>query len=405
MRRSSEVLGHRSARPAAVAVDDPVPKLSCSEISLLPIHVAASTRPGLGASSPLHANCWCLGTGYGGRRRALELGTSVEIQQHRLDMRPHKSNACALLQRVDAVQRPRAADPVRASPTKPPPRPPADDRTGSSGNSSPPNRSDAGLDRHATPREIPPTKLATPAGPLRERDGAARPSRSPRGAGRPLRQVASGQPHPVAGVEPVVLLCQSRIDDRSRATRSPAYQTIRSQFPDPPRQTRCPMGVEERFPPAAGAFRTRRAGSLWHPPQTLNTARCCAADRLCDSAIHRVGRLTLMDRWTRAGSARTGVVREHPRDPRQSVGFGKPRVVVEEEDHGRRVAATGVATGGMPTLFGSEAADPAGSPVGTQPLPTTTMSVVTRSARGQTARLCSAQRVAGPGEQHHRVVG
>ena len=144
-------------------------------------------------------------------------------------------------------------------------------------------------------------------------------------------------------------------------------------LPDPPRQLDALMGVEEQFRQPPAHSNTSR-GIAVAPSQTLNTALLCRGSPLrMRGSTGWVGRrLRIGDR---AGSARTGVVREHLRDPRQSVGFGKPRVVVEEI--GRRGCSPRRCDRRDARCPAARGRGPRGQSGGYQPLPTTTMSVVT----------------------------
>ena len=177
---------HRSARPAAVAVDDPsassTARRSPAANPRRCLQVSAST--GASVLCTLTAGVWEQGMA-SGRRQALELVLALEIGTSVGHARPGTSPTPVRFSNVwTQVQRLRAADLVRASPNC---RPSDHRRTTVPAHlwqQFPTESVDAGLDRHATPREIPPTKLATPAGPCAN-GLVARPSRSHVGAGRP----------------------------------------------------------------------------------------------------------------------------------------------------------------------------------------------------------------------------
>ena len=136
--------------------------------------------------------------------------------------------------------------------------------------------------------------------------------------------------------------------------------------PHPPRKFDALMGVEEGIRPPARALEdlSRNGdGTLPHAEHSRRMTRITLV-HAGDPAGGVGPRLRVGD----AGldQAEPGVGSEHLRHAQQGVRFGKPGVVIEEEDHGRGGGRdSGVAAGRDPDVLGqSDRPNPLGKPGG-----------------------------------------
>ncbi len=120
------------------------------------------------------------------------------------------------------------------------------------------------------------------------------------------RQVAPGQPHPVAGLEAVELGVPGRLDRRVVHLDLPVVADVPAPVPHPPGQLDPLVGVPEPGRPAAGVVERRRAAGPPRPP-TPTWPGCCGPGRPpAPGGSSGAAPAARPDRPPAAGSARAG---------------------------------------------------------------------------------------------------